>query len=243
MNIKLHHIPFLIITLLAITSCTEETQVTENTENDSGNKVLIIGASITEDWDISNLPTRVNNYTYSFDHVTDYTADKSETISKLLTQNSKRPDAIVFKQCAAYFDANVSNYEPTEVNKYKKYIESWVKKSRDKGIQPVLATVVPITEEMPAWPKTKRFIKERILRWDVPLDNRQARQQALMVYNDWLREYAKQNNVLILDLEKPLRISKSNRYLDPKYTTDGLHINKEGYKQLDKIVIQSLEVK
>jgi hypothetical protein len=44
------------------------------------------------------------------------------------------------------------------------------------------------------------------------------RLQALLQYNDWIRSYAKQEGLTVLDLEKALRTSESDRSLRESFT-------------------------
>ena len=64
-----------------------------------------------------------------------------------------------------------------------------------------------------------------------------------MEYNDWIKQYCSDEEVSVLDLEAALRVSDSNRVLNPDYDSgDGLHPNELGYtERLDSILIPALE--
>ena len=57
--------------------------------------------------------------------------------------------------------------------------------------------------------------------------------------NAWLRQYATQSKVPLLDLEKA--VDTGDGYRDPDYTSDdGSHISKEGYAAITKYVTGAL---
>ena len=60
-------------------------------------------------------------------------------------------------------------------------------------------------------------------------------------YNDWIKSYADENNLVVLDLEVPLRSEDPGRYLRDDLTKgDGLHLNANAYQILDNIVYPTL---
>jgi lysophospholipase L1-like esterase len=69
-----------------------------------------------------------------------------------------------------------------------------------------------------------------------------ARLREVTSFNDWVRKYASEQKLALLDLEKILRISEVDRRLDADFDGgDGLHLNAKAYPQLDKIVVATLE--
>jgi hypothetical protein len=74
-----------------------------------------------------------------------------------------------------------------------------------------------------------------------PEGNRQL--YSILEFNDWIKQYCSGEDISILDLEKALHVSDSNRTLNPKYDSgDGLHSNEIAYSEkLDAILIPALE--
>ena len=224
---------------IIITSCKEEKNVMkEYVETDS--HILLIGASVGKAWNFPSLQVRLNNYKDKFEFIAIYKPDKSDVLEEVISRQENKPDIIIIKQCAAYFPANSESYDSKIADCYKKLAMGWIEKCKKNDIVPILATVVPITEKMPLWPKTKRMIKKYIIRKKISSYHRNIRQQGINDYNDWVRNYADKNGLIILDLESALRISESNRYLIPKLSTDGLHLNKKAYLRLDKVALKTL---
>jgi hypothetical protein len=114
--------------------------------------------------------------------------------------------------------------------------DAWVVECRKENVVPILATVVPITEKMPLMIRMKRFVKKYILLKDISPYHRDVRLQGILDYNDWVRNYSRENGLMVLDLEAVLRISDENRWLDPDLKTDGLHLNEKGYRRLDPLL-------
>lgn len=224
---------------LLLFSCNGENRKMEEKIKPSKH-VLLLGASVGAGWDFPGLPERMQNDKYKIEFRAKYDPDKTDLLEEVIKSKADRPDIIIIKQCAAYFPANSESYDSKIANRYKKLAKGWIEKCKKNDIIPILATVVPITEKMPLWPKTKRMIKKYILRKKIYSYNRNIRQQGINEYNDWVLDYADKNALTVLDLESVLRISRSNRYLVKGLSTDGLHLNKKAYEMLDRVVIETL---
>jgi hypothetical protein len=202
--------------------------------------IMLIGASIGEMWDLPNLPRRIADEKYSFESIAEYSPDKSVILDSVLTRSGNKPDFIIFKECASYFEADVNSYNPAYISAMVNMNIKWMQKCLENNIIPILATVVPITEKMPLVELIKRLLKRYVFLRPLKEHNRSIRMKGICEFNDWIRSYASEKNLLVLDLEKELRISDSIRFLNPDYTTDGLHLNKTGYKILDHLMLQML---
>ena len=188
--------------------------------------IVLLGASVGEAWDISGLPDRTGNSEYSFEYAGEYSADKSERLAGILGRGQDKPDAIIIKECAAYF--------PGESEKLKTLIRGWVGACRDEDVIPVLATVVPVVRSFPL-----RVFLLSLLRgkWRYP----KGTFETVIEFNDWVRDYAEKEGLVVLDLEAALRTSPSDRHLNGRYArVDGLHINEKAYRELDEIVIPAM---
>lgn len=146
-----------------------------------------------------------------------YQFDKGYRIYEIL--DSEKPDIMIIKECAAYFPPD--SWDST-MSSYQDLIRDWVNLCRGQGIIPVLTTVVPINPDT---------------------NEGQPQLDAILEYNDWIKQYCSDEEVSVLDLEAALRVSDSNRVLNPDYDSgDGLHPNELGYtERLDSILIPALE--
>lgn len=238
-NHLLFKVTLLSLLLFLLISCKEE-KVIINDNVQPKKYVLLLGASVGEAWDFPNLSSRLSKPNYKFEFIAKFDPDKSDIINEVLGKAKNKPDFLIIKQCAAYFRSDVDNYDPIYTKGLKQMASKWIDQCIEKNVVPILATVVPITEEMPTWSKIKRLIKKYVFRKKIPPYYRNIRLDGICDYNDWVRSYAKETGLTILDFESSLRISDENRYLNPEFTTDGLHINEKAYDVLDKITIQAL---
>ena len=196
--------------------------------------ITLIGASVGKSWNLPELPARIHNTNYHFEYIGLYQFDKTPALKELIARNTNKPNAIVLKECAAYFPGDVTFAET------KSLIKKWVNSCQQNNIVPVLATVCPITEVRDERYKTtnplKRYVK-RLLNISMMTCMDRIRE-----YNDWIKRFAAENNLSVLDLEAPLSISREERYLDAKFAKpDGLHLNETAYETLDKIVVPTLD--
>jgi len=198
--------------------------------------VVLLGASVGHAWNIEALPDRLKQagpvQDYRFEFAGDYQFDKTTTLKSLLARNENKPDTIIIKECAAYF--------PGDLNQYQTLIKTYVEECLKAGVIPVLATVAPVRDpgifKLQYW---KNIVKRIIYPSRPGVD---ARLGGLTAYNDWVRKYAAENKLTVLDLEKVLRISESDRRLRPDVDSgDGLHLNGQAYGLLDQIVISALD--
>lgn len=207
--------------------------------------IILLGASIGRAWDIESLPSRLKKnpltpsdlrltiFNYKFEYVGEYKFDKSKALHEILQRKEKRPDAIIIKECAAYF--------PGDVQMYQELMKGWIIKCKRSGIIPIPTTVVPVTRELPLKIKIKDIIKWIIGRKTQKSIN-DLRLKSLLEYNDWIKFFAQKECLVILDLETAVRISEEDRSLRPDLQSgDGLHLNEKAYTLLDQIVFPTLE--
>ena len=194
--------------------------------------VVLLGASVGQAWSIEALPDRVAAAQgYRFEYVGEYAFDKTEALRKILQRKENRPDAILIKECAAYF--------PGDLRRYQELLKEWVKECRKAKVIPIPTTVVPVisTKNKPMKDRLKDFIKTLLGR---PTTATQL--EGIFQYNDWVREYTAQEGLTVLDLEVPLRTSQDDRSLRVDlHSGDGLHLNSTAYEILDTIVVPTLD--
>jgi len=194
--------------------------------------VVLLGASVGQAWKIEALPDRVAAAQgYRFEYVGEYAFDKTEALMKILQRKQNKPDAILIKECAAYF--------PGDLGQYQELMKGWIKECRKAGVVPVPTTVVPVvsSKNKPWKDRLKDFIKTMLGR---PTTATQL--EGIFRYNDWIKEYAMQEGLTVLDLEAPLRTSQDDRSLRVDlHSGDGLHLNSRAYAMLDAIVVPTLD--
>ncbi len=154
-------------------------------------------------------------------------------LAEILARRENRPDAVLLKECAAYFPGDLMNN--------KRLMKNWIADCQRAGVIPVPATVVPVTKAH----SIKKFGID-ILKLRNPFKSggpfRNKRQKALIEYNDWIRAYCRENGLTVLDLEAAVRKNEKNRFLRSRFAKiDGLHLNEKGYRVLDATVIATLE--
>lgn len=171
--------------------------------------IVLVGASVGMGWDFPELAERTKT---DGDIVLGFRAvynfDKSKEID-IITSISNIVSRVIIKECAAYF--------PRDLEKSKNEIISWIEQLQSAGIKASLATVVPITEELDK---------------KVP-----GKFESIIKYNDFIRNFASEKGLAILDLEKALRISAEDRHLKNEYAQpDGYHLLQKTYEEvLDKL--------
>jgi lysophospholipase L1-like esterase len=154
---------------------------------------------------------------YNFNYVGVYDFDKTPLISALLGA-PKKPDVILIKECSTYF--------PGDIEQYRRSVMTWVQQIRRAGIQPVLVTTAPVREPTGYVERTKSFLK-RLLDKPSSLDS-------ITEFNDWMKEYARGENIALFDLEAVLRRSESERWLRAEYDIgDRVHLNSVAYGVMD----------
>jgi hypothetical protein len=186
--------------------------------------VVLIGASIGQGWHLEAWPVRMNEPGFRAEAVAAWQFDKTEALDEVLMRPSRKfrptrtyfkslfqprpskPDILILKECSSYF--------PGGLEGYKASIQRWTKRAQADNVKVVLATVVPVTKARSA---------------QVP-----GKQQQLLEYNRWIRQYAREQGLSVLDLEAALRENSGGAYLRDEYNSgDGTHLNASAYAVLD----------
>lgn len=223
----------LIVGMLALTGCTASSGNTATEQTMANQKrIMLLGASVGKAWNLKEWPARTNSAGYSFESVAFYEYDKTPALEEILIRPKRKfqltrtyvmgffkpaprlPNTIILKECAAYF--------PGDLPTYQSLMQQWVERVRKAGIEVVLATVVPVT-------RTNQTTHP-------------GRIEAIRTYNDWIRSYAAQERLPLLDLEAAVRVDDKTRFLRDDLTSgDGLHLNKQAYEILDRTLRETLE--
>ena len=182
------------------------------TPRESGTKYFVlVGASVGRSWGFEKLPNRLNwGHEIVLGYREKFDFDKSDKIQALLDMPVP-VSGVIIKECAAYF--------PRDAGESQRLIKEWVTTLRSHSVTPILATVAPVTKEH----DTKH----------------PGRFASILAFNDFIRDYASREGLLVLDLEKALRVSDEDRHLKNEYAQpDGLHLVEKAYREsLDGIVL------
>lgn len=190
-------------------------------------RVVLVGASIGQEWRLAEFPARVAMNDVEFESIAVWRFDKSNTLDEVLMRPKRKfhlsrsylagmfgpapqpADIIILKECSSYF--------PGDVDRYKSMIIEWIRQVRTAGKQVIVTTVAPVTRARAATDKGKM--------------------EAIREFNDWIRGYAKISKVLLLDLERTLADGSTDRFLRDDLTIgDGSHLNKQAYTLLDQLL-------
>lgn len=189
-------------------------------------RLLLLGASIGKGWDLARFHKRTGFAAYRCESVACYRFDKSEELRHILERERGRPAVVILKECATYF--------PGDLARYQQLTHDWVEACRRAGVTPVLATVIPVVDRLSWLADFKKFVKVRLL-------GRPDQNVQVARYNDWLRQFARQQSVEVLDLERAVRVGDHDRTLRPDlHVGDGLHLNARGYALLDQALVDFL---
>jgi GDSL-like Lipase/Acylhydrolase family len=189
--------------------------------------IVLIGASIGQQWQLAEWPGRKQLSHFTAESIPAWQFDKSEVVGEvlmrprrkfhptrtylksLLQPPPRKPDIVILKECSSYF--------PGDLSQHQQSIRRWTKQLQQNGTKVILATVVPVT----------------LSRTRTDAD----KQESLLRYNDWIREFARQNSIPVLDLEGALRRGTNDRYLKEEYAApDGSHLNNAAYLVLDDLL-------
>lgn len=196
-----------------------------------GGRILLLGASVGKAWKIGELPQRTGNDHYALESVAFYEYNKTPALEEVLMRPKRKfritrtylkgflkpapklPDTIILKECASYF--------PGDLPAYQALMQQWVGRVQKANINVILATVAPVTRQNEA--------------------SHPGRMESIRAYNDWIRSYAAQEGLPLLDLEVAVRTDATDRFLQDDLTSgDGLHLNRKAYDGLDQFLLETL---
>lgn len=208
------------IALLAVRRNSKQmTGLTANTQH-----IVLIGASIGQSWHLADWPSRVKTSRFTAESIAAWQFDKTEAMDEVLIRPSrkfrltrsylrslfqpppKKADIVILKECSSYFPGDLSLYERS--------IEKWAGQLQANHRTVILATVVPVTQQR--------------------AQQSPGKQESLLKYNEWIREYARHNGLQMLDLEAALRRDEPGNFLREQFAApDGSHLNAAAYAVLD----------
>ena len=194
----------------------------KHSETLNENRIVLIGASYAKGWDIkeANGITIINKGVsgeQSFEMLVRFNQDVI----------SQKPRAVIIWGFINDIFRSKREEISLAIERAEKSFMEMVKLSQENGIIPILATEVTI--------RPKVGFKETLTGWVGWLMGKKSYQdyinQQVLDMNQWLRDYAKANNLQILDLQ-PVISDKHGKRLKEYATNDGSHISKKGYERL-----------
>ena len=192
--------------------------------------LVLIGASIGQSWHLAGWPLRAHVPGFSAESLAQWQFDKTESVDAVLLRPQmkftlsrawlrsfvrppQKPGIVILKECSSYFPGPLAAYETRT--------SQWVGRLRERGIRLILATVVPVTRARAAANPRK--------------------QESLLEFNRWLRQYARGQDLAVLDLEAALREESPAAYLRQDFAApDGSHLNAAAYQHLDQVLLETL---
>lgn len=171
-------------------------------------RIVFLGASITEMWDLKN-------YFPEFKHIVNRGRNGQYAWQELLRFKQDvvdiGADIVVIKICAV----NMRKQIPLKIT--KDYMEMMVRLALSYKITPVVATTLPVAKDFEKKEERNEGISFRIIE-----------------FNNWLKSFAKSLSIPIIDYHQAL--SNTDGYFkDPSLTTDGLHPSEKGYKIMSEV--------
>jgi GDSL-like Lipase/Acylhydrolase family len=193
--------------------------------------VILIGASIGQGWRLSDWPARTQATDITAESIPAWQFDKSEVVAEVAMRPArkfrptrtyvkslfhappKKAGVVIIKECSSYF--------PGDLNNYRQGVQRWVEQLQSTGARVVLATVVPVTRERAAHDSGK--------------------QESLIAFNRWIRQFAAEQKIPVLDLEAALADGGSHLYLRDDFANqDGSHLNGAAYDVMDSLLLSTL---
>ena len=106
------------------TVCAENHKAKDGMEQKRMKRVILIGASVGRAWDFPDLPARLGRDDYVFEYNGVYEFDKTPALMKLFNRKQDKPDAIIIKECAAYFPRNSDQYKQLIIRQVKDCLQT-----------------------------------------------------------------------------------------------------------------------
>jgi hypothetical protein len=160
----------------------------------------------------------INEYFSFIDNLAVYQFDKAKALKEYLGNKEVKgkPDAVIIKECAAFIPGNTKKFNK-EFTNYKNIYKCMVQLVRRNGMIPIIATVCPV-------------------------DYGGEHLNNILSFNDWLKKYAQDNDLVIMDIENAVRTSINDRRLKKEISQkDGLHLTREAYETyLNPLVVPTI---
>ena len=188
-------------------------------------KVVLIGASYAEDWPIDRISAD-----YAVLNVGVGGQESSEMLQRFETDVvSHAPTAVIIWGFINDFFRSSQNDTERTKSEIKANFVSMIEIAKVNGIQPIVVTEVTMGME--------EGLAETIKRWIGSIRGKRSYQDRInsqvREVNGWLRVYAEQEGLVVLDFERALYGDDGER--NSRYSQDdGSHISPAGYEALSE---------
>lgn len=217
--------------LLAAAPATNSVQASEPDAMDTNRTVVIIGASYARSWDINEIANMaVENVGIDGQQSNEFL----QRFEKDVLQN--HPEVvIIWGYINDIHRSPRENMERTKKRARESFVEM-IESARGANIEPIVATEVTIRPPS-GW-------YEETMGWLGKLAGKQSYQEFVNEHvrdlNSWLRRYAQEQGINVLDFEVQLSGSDGQRL--PEYSTpDGSHVSQAGYERLTEYTRERLK--
>jgi lysophospholipase L1-like esterase len=194
--------------------------------------IMIIGASFVEGWDVS----KIDRFVVVNKGVS------GETSSDMLVRFDRDvvplgPRYVIIWGFINDIHRSERNTISATLERTRTNFKAMVNLSRKNGVIPILATELTIFGCKTYIEKIKTFLLEKVIGKE---SYRAYVNKHVLQVNEWLKSYAREERLMIVDFNRALSGKDSVR--KEKYTTpDGTHISSEGYQELTRYIKQALK--
>nr|WP_298726363.1 GDSL-type esterase/lipase family protein [uncultured Steroidobacter sp.] len=227
-SVRLRTLCGALICLLYSLGCPAQASV--NSATSTNKNLIITGASYAQEWRTPALPGYTVTNMASCGLVTSEVRARFERDVIEL-----KPDAVLIWGHSNDVIRSTPEHMAATKQQAQENYQAMIEQARAAGITPILATdlTIPIPDTMTE--KLLSFIGN--VRGKA--DYRVQKNTEIKALNEWLRAYARAQNIKLLDLEKALASGNGTRRVE--YTrADNSHITPAGYEAITRYVISQL---
>jgi len=193
----------------------KDNQILLNQPN-NGNRVVLFGTQVTNNWNISDKLLSFEFINRGLPH---------QRLAGLLLRF--KPDVIELEPKFVIIEVSSYNLRPQHtIKETEDYVSQMADLAIYHNITPILTTMIPLTEKS----LNAMDLYEDI--GDYPVID------SLQFYNEWLRNYCTDNQILLIDFNKIL--SDSPGYLKHNLASGPIDLNKAGYDLINKETLKIL---
>ena len=193
----------------------KDNQIILNQSNNN-NRVVLFGTQVTKHWEITDSAA-----TFQFIN----RGLPNQRLAGFLLRF--KPDVIELKPKYVIIEISSYNFRPQHVVKeIQDYVTQMAELAIYNNIQPVLTTIIPLTEG------SLDDLDHNDDIGDYPVID------SLRYYNKWLRGYCTSNQIKFIDLNYIL--SDSSGYLKTDYASSSVDLNQAGYDLISKETLKEL---
>jgi len=173
-----------------------------------GNRVVLFGTQVIANWKIQDTSSTFEFINRGLPH---------QRLAGYLLRF--KPDVIDLSPKYVIIEVSSYNFRSQHsVREIQDYVSSMAELAKYHNIAPILTTVIPLRDDATDSLKNNDdYIYYPVM-------------DSLQFYNNWLKNYAKQNNIKIINFNKIL--SDENGYLIHEYSSGLIDLNDKGYQEI-----------